>query len=1239
MLFSQSLFVRTTVFSSLIYILILVFSIDQARKPVNMMAGEFITTWNTENPGSSGNTEITIPTYPGSTYNYSVDWDNDGIFDTAGVTGNITHDFAWPGIYTIRIEGLFPRIYFNNTGDTAKIISIDQWGDNPWVSMAFAFYGCSNLVLNATDVPDLDGVLFTNDMFRGCSAFNGDVTDWDMSDVWNMGSMFRDCPLFNQDIRGWNVGSAKEMSAMFKNATSFNQNLGNWDIKNVSIGQTMVDMFAGATLSTMNYDSTLIGWSNNPMVPFGVTFHGGNSQYCLSDSARSALVANHGWTITDDGGSCVQSFITTWSITSPGESITIPTTGDGYDYIVEWGDGDRTLSNMGDATHVYVAAGTYQVMIRGDFPRIFFNNSGGDKDKIVSIDQWGAISWTSMENAFHGCSNLMYGATDMPDLSSVSLLSDMFSGCVVFNGDLNNWDLNGVTHLTRMFDGATAFNGNITGWNISTVNNVVDMFRNATSFNQDISGWNTGTIDAFSGMFNGAISFNEDIGGWNTSTAVLTNYMFNNAISFNQDIGGWDMSGVVDMSYMFNGATSFDQNIGTWDVGAVTNMAAMFANAGLSANRYDQLLIGWSSLPSLHNSVPFDAGSSTYCIGGPAKDTLTSVHLWMIDDDGPGCGAPFVTSWMTTSPNEQITVPTTGTGYNYIIDWGDGNVDTSEVGNPMHSYVNAGTHTVSIWGVFPRIYFNNSGDKAKITSIEQWGDIAWESMAFAFYGCSNLTMNATDVPDLSQVTHINDMFRGSTAFNGDVSGWDVSNVQVMGSMFRDCPLFNSDVSSWDVSNVTDFSAMFQNAVSFNQNIGGWDISNATDMTNMFLGATLSTINYDSLLIGWYSLPMLPEFIHFHGGNSQSCAGQYARIALSEDKSWTIYDGGNCNQSFMSTWEVTSPGESITIPTTGGGYNYIVEWGDITRDVGVNGNATHVYELPGTYQVMIRGNFPRIFFNNTGDTDKIVSIDHWGYINWTSMENAFHGCSNLMYGATDMPDLSSVSLLSDMFSGCVVFNGDLNNWDLNGVTHLTRMFDGATAFNGNITGWNISTVNNVVDMFRNATSFNQDISGWNTGTIDAFSGMFNGAISFNEDIGGWNTSTAVLTNYMFNNAISFNQDIGGWDMSGVVDMSYMFNGATSFDQNIGTWDVGAVTNMAAMFTNAGLSTENYDWLLAGWAALPSLHYGVTFDAGSSTYCASASARDTLELVHGWMINDGGSGVWPAVHYDLDYDYSK
>jgi len=62
-------------------------------------------------------------------------------------------------------------------------------------------------------------------------------------------------------------------------------------------------MFAGAHLSTANYDALLAGWGAQSLQT-GVQFHGGNSTYCTAEAARQHMIAEHGWTITDAGLAC-----------------------------------------------------------------------------------------------------------------------------------------------------------------------------------------------------------------------------------------------------------------------------------------------------------------------------------------------------------------------------------------------------------------------------------------------------------------------------------------------------------------------------------------------------------------------------------------------------------------------------------------------------------------------------------------------------------------------------------------------------------------------------------------------------------------------------------------------------------------------------------------------------------------------------------------------------------------------
>ena len=193
----------------------------------------FITTWKTDNTGTSNSTSITIPTF-GTGYNYDVDWDNDGVFDQLGITGDVTHDFGSVGTYTIRIQGDFPRIYFNEGGDCLKILSVNQWGNLQWESMGRAFMGARNLEVDATDAPDLSMVTDISYMFYDADRLNQDINHWDVSNVTDMSWLFYEARLFDKPLDNWDVSNVTNMNAMFYVTVRFNQPIGNWDVSNVT---------------------------------------------------------------------------------------------------------------------------------------------------------------------------------------------------------------------------------------------------------------------------------------------------------------------------------------------------------------------------------------------------------------------------------------------------------------------------------------------------------------------------------------------------------------------------------------------------------------------------------------------------------------------------------------------------------------------------------------------------------------------------------------------------------------------------------------------------------------------------------------------------------------------------------------------------------------------------------------------------------------------------------------------
>jgi surface protein len=191
----------------------------------------FITQWQTS-PDGSGDPYVTIPTHLTETYDYNVDWGDGSISTNQSV--DATHVYASSGIKTVTITGTFPRIYLNNGSEAVKITSVDQWGKGTWTSMEAAFFGAENLVMTATDNPNLSQVTSMRDMFRDTKIFNGDINGWDTSSVTDMSSMFKNAYDFNQNIGLWDTSSVTDMSSMFYEVHNFNQNIGGWDTSSVT---------------------------------------------------------------------------------------------------------------------------------------------------------------------------------------------------------------------------------------------------------------------------------------------------------------------------------------------------------------------------------------------------------------------------------------------------------------------------------------------------------------------------------------------------------------------------------------------------------------------------------------------------------------------------------------------------------------------------------------------------------------------------------------------------------------------------------------------------------------------------------------------------------------------------------------------------------------------------------------------------------------------------------------------
>ena len=166
----------------------------------------------------------------------------------------------------------------------------------------------------------------------------------------------------------------------------------------------------------------------------------------------------------------------------------------------------------------------------------------------------------------------------------------------------------------------------------------------------------------------------------------------------------------------------------------------------------------------------------------------------------------------------------------------DGTYEFTGLTKPTSCSFNSGkTHRISIRGSIPAIKLCE-GSKNRVISINNWGDIQWESMSEFASGCHELIKIPANAPNLSRVKDMSQMFHNADKFNQPIGNWDVSNVTNMSEMFDTAESFDQPIGTWNVSNVKDMSRMFFRATSFNQPIGNWNVSKVTNMKQMFTAA-------------------------------------------------------------------------------------------------------------------------------------------------------------------------------------------------------------------------------------------------------------------------------------------------------------------------------------------------------------------------------------------------------------------
>ncbi|MGB6150651.1 MAG: BspA family leucine-rich repeat surface protein [Pricia sp.] len=1109
-----------------------------------------------------------------------------------------------------------------------------------------------NGILNDWDVSTITDI---SGLFAEAEIFNRPLDNWNTSAITDMSYTFHRARLFNEPLDNWNTGSVTTMEFLFSEASRFDQNINNWNV-------TQVTNMSGTFRYTGNFDRPLNNWIVDGVTDMSGMFQGSAFNQPIANwnvdnvTTMSAMFResqfNHPIEIWNVGQVTDMSFmfhrhrtfdhpLNNWNVSNVTNMASMF---DGWIWGAIYNQplDNWDVSKVSDMNYMFRDNSGFDQDISGwDVSQV--TNMSGMFRETVSFNQdvsiWDVSSVTNMASMFQEA--VAYNQPlEAWDVSAVTDMNSMFFNTPLFNRPLNGWVVNQVTNMANMFRQNPVFDQPLNNWNTASVTNMSGMFQSANAFDQNLAVWDVTSITNMATMLsNSGLSqenYDDTLIGWAAQTV-------NNNVNL----------GAANLTYC-DGLAERQQLIDNhnWNIGGDSvNCSYVLCTQITSPYDGDTNVpansdIRWAPAPNATGyrvSITRENGGSTQVIynnqdfgnvvGLDFTNEFTpgdnvSVTVVPYNDEGPATGCQeinftTVASWVNSPDAFKITVDTRNLDtnssaanqyrlelndgypdnltYDFSIDWGDNQYDNNVTNDITHTYLTPGIYAIAIIGDYPSHYHPSSNrDNLKLISMDQWGTQVWGSMASTFYFCENMEYNATDIPNLSQVTNMQSMFRRAVLFNTNINDWDVSNVTNMGSLFYQAYEFDQPLNNWDVGSVTNMYNMFASATNFNQNIDGWNTENVLSMNNMFSGTQL----FDQPLNGW------------DVGNVTTMADMFSRAQAFNQplNNWNVGQVTDMSSMFESTdafdqpigvWNVGDVTLMNEMFKNAEVFNQpLNDWNvaNVTNMFGMFDAATVFNQPLDQWNVGLVTNMAQMFyrasaFNQNIDSWNVTNVidmrsmfqsavafdqplNSWNVNSVVNMQSMFQSAETFDQ-ALDAWDVSAVANMSSMFNSALLFDQPLNTWNVSSVTLMNRMFENAEVFNQPLDNWNVSSVTTMEAMFKDAVVFDRPLITWDTGEVLNMREMFHGASAFNQSIDTWDTSFVTTMRSMFENAIAFDQTLNAWNVASVSTMEKMFKGATTFNGAIGAWNVRGVDTMEEMFNEAAAFNQSINnWRVTG-----------------------------------------------------------
>ena len=1001
----------------------------------NTAADPTSTTWRTANPTYQFIANVGILMPAGSPIT-DMGW----MFQTA-TTFNDPDISFWYVSNVTNMAGMFYRANAFNQ-------DISSWNVSNVTDMSYMFWFA--LVFNDPAVSswDVSAVTTMRGMFRSALLFNQDISSWDVSNVTRMDSMFYNADVFNQPLNSWNVSSVTNMAGMFNRAYAFNQDISSWNVTKVI---KFLAMFYSAT--AFNNGGVALTWTTTgPLTEtaamtalYGTSY----TNYPNTDSYDDPQIFAYmfeGCTSFNQDISTITpyGFVEEMLGRTPAfNNGGVPLTWD-MQYVTF---ADQMFSQIGVSAGIFNAAGVgnwnmSNVQNLGSF----FTNQGAFNQDISG---WNVANVQFMYNLFEDCTSFNQDISGW-NVSSVTNMIQMFDGATAFNQDLSGWDVLAASVAAFNSTPPTDFDTNATAWVLSRPlwGTVPDYSTRAytyalTSLTDPTSAnWTTkpagytyypgegiganAPITDMSQMFNGASTFNEDISFWDVSSVINMGTMFQNADAFNQPIGSWNVSSVTDMSRMFYSADAFNQDISSWNVSSVTNMNDMFFYA--TAFNNGGVALTWTA--------------------GTGTANVTNMNAMFYNADAFN---QDISSWDVSSVDTMQNMFNANSGFNQdISSW---NVSSVTDMSYMFYQATSFDQDISSWNVSLIASEPTNFDTSTLTSWTTLEKPGWGTSGGILYPLSNTATDPTStnntwrnanptyqwianvgilMPAGSPITSMEQLFTFNTTFNDpDISSWDVSTVTNMQRMFDGASAFDQDISSWNVLAASIAPGNSTPPTNFDLNTPvtwitaekpGWGtdgtilypLTGATDPTNSTWRSAYAPASYvydttpgaEGIRVKWNEpITNMQSMFFFKSFNQDISSWDFSTVT----NMYGMFYGATAFNQDISSWDVSSVTDMQSMFYNADAFN--------------------------------NGGVPLTWTTGTGTSNVI------------DMNTMFYGADAFNQDISSW-DVSSVTNMDTMFSSAVSFNQDISSWDVSSVTDMRYMFYNAYVFNQDLSGWNV-----------------------------------------------------------------------------------------------------------------------------------------------------------------------------------------